>query len=316
MFQSVENEGITLRVAIEGSGPLILCIHGWPELWYSWRHQMRYFAERGFTVAAMDVRGYGASDKPSGVENYSLSKLAGDAAAVLRELSPEPAILFGHDWGAPIAYATAQLFPEQVRGVAGLSVPFRPRSEVSLMQISEQVFADRFFYMLYFQSPEIPEQELEADVTDTLRRVYYACSGDAPLGAFLIEKPRDAGLLDGLVNPESLPAWMSEEDLQVYTDAFARGGFEGPINRYRAHAIDFEESAPLLGKKLSTPACFIGGERDPVRRLITGVDLFADLEGGYDYLRVNELVDGAGHWLQQEAPRQCNQILQRFVASL
>ncbi|MEO1081134.1 MAG: alpha/beta hydrolase [Pseudomonadota bacterium] len=316
MFQKVQNEDITLNVVVEGSGPLILCIHGWPELWYSWRHQLRYFADSGYTVAAMDVRGYGGSGKPSGVENYVLSKLAGDAAAVLQELSDEPAILFGHDWGAPIAYATAQQHPQLVRGVAGLSVPFRPRGEASLLQVAKQLFPEKFFYMLYFQKPSVPEQELEADVMDSLRRVYYACSGDAPLGAFLVDKDKDAGLLEGLVDPDTFPAWMSEDDLQTYAAAFKAGGFEGPINRYRAQGIDFEESAPLLGKALPTPACFIGGERDPVRRVIAGVDMFADLAGGYDDLRICEIIDGAGHWLQQEAPQECNRILARFVASL
>jgi pimeloyl-ACP methyl ester carboxylesterase len=315
-FRSVRNGSISLRVALQGSGPLILCVHGWPELWYSWRHQMRHFAELGYTVAAMDVRGYGGSDKPAPVEAYTLAELAGDAAAVVRDLSETPAILVGHDWGAPIAYATALLHPDCVAAVAGLSVPFRPASEHSMLDIMRQVFAGQFFYMLYFQQPLLPEQELEADIPTALRTIYYSASGDAPRGAFLPQKPENAKFLDGMLTPQNLPDWMRDEDLQVYIEAFAAGGFRGPINRYRAQDLDFEASRQAVGVQLPQPACFIGGERDLVREMIAGMDMYADIESGYADLRVNELIAGAGHWVQQEAPQATNSALERFIRSL
>jgi pimeloyl-ACP methyl ester carboxylesterase len=315
-FVTVQNGNTSLRVAIQGSGPLILCVHGWPELWYSWRHQMRHFAGLGYTVASMDVRGYGGSDKPAAVEAYTLAELAGDAAAVIRALSDSPAIVIGHDWGAPISYATAMLYPDQVAAVAGLSVPFRPASEVSLLDVATQVFADRFFYMLYFQQPDIPEAELEADIPAALRTIYYSASGDAPRGSFMPKKPADAGFLDGMATPDRMPAWMSDADLRVYAEAFADGGFRGPINRYRAQQLDFEASKAALGLQLAQPSCFIGGERDPVRAMISGMDMYADLEPGYRDLRVNELVPDAGHWVQQESPDATNAILERFLNSL
>jgi len=315
-FRTVRNGDTSLRVAIQGSGPLILCVHGWPELWYSWRHQMRHFADLGYTVASMDVRGYGGSDKPEAIAAYTLAELAGDAAAVVHALSDTPAILFGHDWGAPIAYATALLHSERVSAVAGLSVPFRPAGDMSMLDVMRQVFAGRFFYMLYFQQPDIPEAELEADIPKALRTIYYSASGDAPRASFIMEKPEDAGFLDGMVNPDALPEWMSAADLQIYAEAFAAGGFRGPINRYLAQDLDFQASRAAAGMLLSQPSCFIGGDRDPVRDMIEGVDMYADIESGYRDLRINELVAGAGHWVQQEAPQETNAILERFIRSL
>ena len=315
-FCTIKNGGTNLRVAVQGSGPLILCVHGWPELWYSWRHQMSHFANLGYTVASMDVRGYGGSDKPDPISAYTLAELAGDAAAVVQTLSDKPAILFGHDWGAPIVYATALLHPERVSAVAGLSVPFRPAGDMSMLDVLRQVYAERFFYMLYFQQQDLPEAELETDIQTSLRTIYYSASGEAPPGSFMPEKPDDAKLLDGMINPDALPEWMSDSDLQIYAEAFAAGGFRGPINRYRAQDLDFEASKDAVGMLLSQPSCFIGGERDLVRELIPGIDLYADIETGYRDLRINELVAGAGHWVQQEAPQKTNAILERFVRSL
>ena len=315
-FILIDNEGVPLRVAVQGTGPLILCVHGWPELWYSWRHQMTYFSGLGFRVAAMDVRGYGGSGKPTQVSAYAMSALAGDVAAVIRALGDGPVILFGHDWGAPIVYNTALLYPELVGAVAGLSVPYRPGTEVPMLSLWKQLYPDRFFYMLYFQQEGIVEAELEADIPSSLRKIYYACSGNAPLAEFLKKKPIESGLLDGLIDPSPFPSWMSEADLQVYNAAFEASGFRGAINRYRAQKLDFEELAEQRGRLLPQPACFIGGERDPVRLFVPGIDMYDDRAGGYQDLREDVIVPNAGHWVQQEAPEATNTALQRFVQTL
>jgi len=315
-FIIVSNGPVDLRVAVQGEGPLILFIHGWPELWYSWRHQLSHFSKLGFTAAAMDVRGYGGSSKPAAVEAYTLTELARDAACVIETLSNSGAIVVGHDWGAPITYATAMQHPERVTGVAGLSIPFRPASEIFLLDVAKHVFAEKFFYMLYFQQHDVPEAELEADVFRSLRTIYYSASADAPPGSFMPDKPAEAGFLDGMKNPAQLPAWITENDLSVYVEAFRQGGFRGPINRYRAQFLDFEASRALVGKPLAQPACFIGGADDPVRAMIPGMDLFADIEAGYEDLRINELIEGAGHWLQQESPDATNALLEGFVNTI
>ena len=306
----------TILCAIKGTGPVILCVHGWPELWYSWRHQIDYFAERGYQVVAMDVRGYGGSSKPEPIEAYTLSELASDVAGVAAQVSSEPVILFGHDWGAPIVYATALLHPERIKAVAGLSVPFMPHGEESSPVMWEALYADRFFYQLYFQQEGVVEKEVETDFNTALRKIYFALSGDAPDNEWIKPRPNTESLLESLVVPKSFPSWMSDDDLKVYVDAFEQGGFRGPINRYRAQIYDPEQMASVRGEKLKQPACFIGGERDAVRSFIPGMDLYAGAAENLADCRLTALVPDAGHWVQQESPDLVNQHLEAFLASL
>lgn len=314
-FVTVRNGDIELNVATQGDGPLILCVHGWPELWYSWRHQLAHFAPLGFKVAAMDVRGYGGSSKPHPIAAYTMRNLASDVAAVIDALGGGSAILFGHDWGAPIVWNTSLLHPEKVRAVAGLSVPYRPRGQISFLKLAEQIYAGKFFYQLYFQQEGVAEAEFERDVRDSLRRIYYAASGDFRSenpGTFMAKDP-GAGFLEGLPDPQPFPAWMSDEDLRVFAEAFEKGGFRGPINRYRAQHIDFEESEELTGKPITQPACFIAGERDPVRRFIPGMDLYENAGASCTDFRGTTLIPDVGHWVQQEAPEATNRALEAFV---
>ncbi len=316
-FTEVENGSITLRVATAGCGPLILFVHGWPELWYSWRHQLDEFAQRGYTVAALDVRGYGGSSKPEPVAAYTMRELTSDVMAVARALSDEPVILVGHDWGAPIVYNTALLAPDGVRAVAGLSVPYAPSSATMPLDRYRKIYAGRFFYQLYFQEEGPIEAELEADVAASLRKIYYGASGSAPAGAFA-GKPEGATFLAGMIDPDPLPAWLRPEDVRVYAEAFSAGGFRGPVNRYRAQPIDHEELAELRGARLPMPTCLIAGEKDPVRRFIPGVDLYAEAAAGAasEDFRGVTVIPGAGHWVQQEAPKETNEALAAFFAGL
>lgn len=317
-FVTVRNGDMELNVAVAGEGPLILCVHGWPELWYSWRHQLAHFAPLGFKIAAMDVRGYGGSSRPHPIEAYTMRELTSDAAAVIEALGGGSAILFGHDWGAPIVWNTALLYPDKVRAVAGLSVPYMPRGQVSFLKLAEQIYAGRFFYQLYFQKEGVAEAEFEKDVRNSLRRIYYSASGDfraEHAGAFLAKGPQ-ATFLEGLPDPQPFPSWLSEEDLDVFTEAFEKSGFRGPLNRYRAQNIDFEQSEALAGKPVTQPACFIAGERDPVRRFIPGMDLYENAGANCTDFRGTTLIPDAGHWVQQEAPDATNRALEAFVKSV
>ena len=315
-FREFTNGPISINLAEKGEGPVILCVHGWPELWYSWRHQIAKFSEVGFRVCAMDVRGYGGSSKPLDVASYSLKNLASDVAAVATQLSDEPVVLFGHDWGAPIVWHTALLHPDRVRAVAGLSVPYMPGTGTSFLDLAEQIYQGRFFYQKYFQEEGIAEQELEADPELSLRKIYYSLSGDAPLDDWLKEKAETKLLLDDLDSPDPFPAWLSDSDLQIYSQAFERGGFRGPLNRYRAQRIDIEELKSLRGLKIEQPACFIGGERDPVRHFVPGMDLFSVAGDGCNDYRGTTIICGAGHWVQQECPAETNQALNQFLSDL
>lgn len=315
-FETVRNDDIDIRVAVAGSGPLMLFAHGWPELWYSWRHQMAHFAGRGFTVAAIDVRGYGGSSKPTEIERYSLMELAGDVAAVIDAMGGS-AIVVGHDWGAPIAWQTARLHPDKVSAVAGLSVPYIPVGPVSTMELWDVVYAGKFFYMKYFQAPGVAEAEFEADHARALRMIWYSASADGR-GALIKDKPEDATMLEGLVDPDPFPSWSTPEDLAVYVEAFEAGGWTGPLNRYRAQGLDAEQlgSQENPGPTIEQPSAFIGGEFDPVRRFAAGLDLFADTGANCADFRGATIVPDAGHWVQQEAPEATNAALDAFVDSL
>lgn len=315
-FTQVLHGPIRLNVAVQGSGPLILCVHGWPELWYSWRHQLAYFSALGYRVAAMDVRGYGGSSKPAEIAAYSMRELTGDVAAVIDHLGGGKAILFGHDWGAPIVWNTAVLHPGKVHAVAGLSVPYRPIGPVSFVDMARELYKNRFFYQLYIQQEGVAEAEFDADIRSALRKVYYSICGEAPANQFLASKPADARLLDGMVDPQPFPAWMSEKDLQVFVEAFQAGGLRGPFNRYRAQGIDSAELGHLPGRLVTQPSFFVAGARDPVRAFVPGVDLYADPGVTCTDFRGSVIIPGIGHWVQQEAPEPTNAALDGFLKAL
>ena len=313
---TVTNGDIELHVAARGQGPVVLCVHGWPELWYSWRHQIDALSEAGFRVAALDVRGYGDSSKPHPVAAYSMRELAGDVAAVAGALSDDPVTLVGHDWGAPIVWNTALLHEDVIGAVAGLSVPYMPTTGGPASGLRD-IYKGRFFYQTYFQAEGVAEAEIEADIRLALRKIYFALSGEAELDTWLAEKPADANLLDSLIDPDPFPAWLTEADLDVYVRAFTGSGFRGPLNRYRASEIDREETGDeLTGRTITQPACFIAGARDAVRHFIPGSDLYAQPGAACEDLRGSTIIDGAGHWVQQEAPEATNDALFAFLKTL
>jgi pimeloyl-ACP methyl ester carboxylesterase len=313
----VANGDVTLRVEVTGEGPVILCVHGWPELAHSWRHQVAHFSERGYAVAAMDVRGYGGSSAPSEIERYTLRELSGDVDAVAGALSDEPVVLVGHDWGAPIAWHTAIRHPNRVRAVAGLSVPHTPPLPLSLIDLFDQLYADKFFYMLSFQEPGLIESQFAVDTRAALKRVYFGLSGDAPQNAMIADAPRDARFLAVLPDPPEGPlSFMSDTDLDVYASTFERVGMVGAFNRYRALTLDVDANADITGATVDQPSCFIAGERDVVRAMIPGVDGFAEPGSGCTDFRGSTIIPGAGHWVQQEAPAEVNAALDAFLDTL
>jgi epoxide hydrolase A/B len=318
-FQTVNTGSLNLRVAVEGSGPLVLMVHGFPESWYSWRHQMGPIAGAGFTAAAIDVRGYGGSDKPHAAEDYRMECMTGDVAGVIEALSPgAPAVLIGHDWGAPIVWNTALIRPDRVRAVAGLSVPYVGIPQRSFRELYEYLFTARgkFFYQHYFQAEGVAEAELEADVRGAIRRFYYSCSGDAPEGSWPAGKVVGDTLLKGLEDPDVFPAWLTPEDLDYFVSEFERSGFRGPLNRYRNHDRDFEYLRRFEGRKIMQPALFIGGTSDLVLKMFGPVDLVAMMKAEIPDLRGADLLPGCGHWTQQERPAEVNERLLQWLKGL
>jgi pimeloyl-ACP methyl ester carboxylesterase len=315
-FVMVRTNGIRLRVALAGKGPLVVLVHGWPESWYSWRHQIPALAAAGYRVAVPDVRGYGGSDKPAAVEAYAIREMCADVAGLIEGLGERRAILIGHDWGAPIVWSTSLFFPERVRAVAGLSVPYTGRGPAPRIELFKNIYKDRFFYQIYFQQEGIAEAELEADVRASLRKIYYSISGEGRKTASRAVKPADAKYLDGLVDPNPLPAWLTPDDLAYYAGEFERSGFRGPLNRYRTSELDFAQLAEIADRKIEQPAAFIAGSLDPVLAFVPGIDMIALMRERVADLRLVRIIDGAGHWVQQERPAEVNAALLEFLGGI
>jgi len=316
VFEMIRANAVNLRCVVEGTGPLVVMIHGWPESWYSWRHQIGPLRDAGYRVVVPDVRGYGGSDAPREVEAYDMRSLIGDVLGLIDHFGEREAILIGHDWGAPVVWNTTALHPQRVRGVAALSVPYAPRGKVSSLELWRRIYAGRFFYQLYFQQPGVAEAEFEADIRTALRKLYYAGSGDFPRGLFRADKPANARMLDDLPDPATLPGWLTPADLDYYVEQFQRSGFRGPLNRYRNQQRDWEQLTALSGARIARPACFIAGSRDGVLKFVPDVDLVENMKRWVDDLRVCEIIEGAGHWIQQERPAQVTRLLAAFLATL
>lgn len=310
---------IDINVAVAGaaSDPLIVFVHGWPESWHSWQHQMAHLAPLGFRVAAIDVRGYGGSSRPTPIEAYRMVELSGDVIAVAEALSPdEPVVLVGHDWGAPIVYHASRLAPDRVRALAGMSVPYVPASPGDPMELWNALYEGRFFYMKYFQEPGVAEAAFEADLAAALRKVYYASSADGPGALGGADHPDGTAMLDILVDPDPAPAWMGADRFAPVLEANGGRSTHGWFNRYRAQRFDGDELAALGPVEISRPACFIGGAEDVVRRFVPGVDVFAVADANLADCRGVTIVDGAGHWVHQERPAEVNSALETFLAGL
>ncbi len=321
-FKTIETNGVKIRAAVQGEGPLVVMVHGFPESWYSWRHQMAPLAAAGFTACAIDVRGYGGSDKPHAVEAYSMQELTADVAGVINALSPNaPAVVMGHDWGAPIAWHTAVLHPGKVRGVAGLSVPYYALPPAPLNHIIKAMWTDqgKFFYMAYFQDEGVAEAEFEADVRGALRKLYFATSANSDGRWGYIDKPAGEPMLAGLDDPNPFPAWLSEADIDYYVGEFERSGFRGPINRYRNFERDWAMMNAVSDRIVHQPSLFIAGAHDMVLKMFGDGDLAgieAGLRANTSDLRGVHIIPGVGHWTQQEKPKEATALLIDWLATL
>jgi pimeloyl-ACP methyl ester carboxylesterase len=302
----VETGGVRLHVAEAGTGPLVLLLHGFPECWYSWRHQLTALADAGYHVVAPDQRGYGRSDAPDAIDAYTILHLVGDVAGLMDALGAERAVVAGHDWGAPVAWHTAQLLPERVAGVIGLSVPHRPRSSRPPLTVMRENFGDGF-YMAYFQEPGVADAELGRDSRQTFRRMLFAASGEGPLLAPVV--PDGGGFLDVCPDPPELPGWLSEADLDVYAEEYT-GGFTGPLNWYRNLDRNWELTAAWHRTPVRPPALYIAGDRDLVAMAPGAVDA---MRSAVPDLRGVLRPSGIGHWTQQEAPDEVTAAMLEFI---
>ena len=315
----IPTNGITLHAQVAGNGPLLLLVHGWPELSYSWRHQISPLAQAGFTVCAVDVRGYGQSDRPAPVDAYAMTELMADLLGVIDHFGEESAVLIGHDWGGPIVWNTALAFPERISAVAGLSVPYFRRAALPPLALWDRLYTDkdRFFYQVYFQNKGVAEAAFEADPRAALAKIYFALSGDAAkTGGVWPSLTVNQPLLDYLPLPEPFPAWMSAAELDTFAEHFTRSGFRGPFNRYRNIDRDYHALPNYGVQSISQPSTFIAGSLDPVRSFVPGRDAYESAGELLPDLRGLTIIEGAGHWIQQERPEAVTAALLDFVTGL
>jgi len=315
--RTVETNGIQMHIAESGAGPPVVLCHGFPESWYSWRHQLHALAEAGFHAIAPDMRGYGQTDRPEQLDRYTLLHHVGDVIGLLDALGTETAVIVGHDWGAPVAWYAALLRPDRFRGVIGLSVPFIPRQPVRPTSMMPQTEGAQFF-QLYFQSPGVAEAEFERDVRLSIRSFLYSASGDgrddgARDGRDVDMVPRGGGFLSRLTNPASLPHWLTEADVDFYVSEFARTGFRGGLNWYRNMDRNWELLTPVSGVQVTVPALYIAGDRDLVLAFPGMDQIIANLSKFVPQLRRTLLFPGCGHWTQQERAEEVNHAVIEFV---
>lgn len=303
-----------MHIAETGNGYPVILLHGFPELWYSWRHQLVALCDAGYHAIAPDLRGYGQTTIPTSSQEYSMKNMVQDVVELLDALGEEKAVIVGHDWGANIAWSCAQLHPERFPAVVALSVPYRPQPPMPPTQLMRKSIGDKFNWLLYFQEPGIAEAELEADVKRSLLLITYALSGDAPSDLaphLLTALPKASRLLDGIPEPVAPSSWLDEEDLNFYVREFERTGFTGALNRYRNVDRDWEELAGLEAK-LDQPALFIGGELDTATRLGS----LEPMKALVSNLKGIIILPGCGHWIQQERPHEVNDQLIVFLNSV
>ena len=315
--RTINTNGIRLHVAEKGQGPLVLMCHGFPESWYSWRHQLAALSAAGFRAVAADMHGYGQSDRPEAIDQYTLLHLVGDMVGVLDTLGIQQAVIAGHNWGAVVAWYAALLRPDRFHAVIALSLPYLPRSPVAPTSAMPRR-KDSMFYVLYFQEPGVAEAEFERDVRQTLLKMLAGGSVARGLAKELPGDPigmvrRDSGLLADRPIPSSLPDWLTKADLDFYVGEFERTGFRGGLNWYRNTDRNWELLASLDGAKVTVPALYLVGDRD----LLPGMDrAVTNLASNVPQLRGKIILPGCGHWTQQERAPEVNAAMIDFLRQL
>ena len=315
-MRTIKSNGVQLRIAEMGEGPLVILLHGFPESWYSWRHQLPALAQAGFHAVAPDMRGYGKSDRPMAVEDYDIQHLTADVVGIIDALGEKTAVVAGHDWGSIIAWNSMLLHPDRFTGLVALSVPYGGRAPQSPLESMKKTYGDNFFYILYFQEPGVAEAEFDANPRAVLSGLYL--SPDSPREPPKVTDPKRAagGWIPRLGAPKGLPQWLTQADLDYYVNEFTQAGFRGGINYYRNWHRNWETTPQLDGATIAQPVLFIAGAKDGVIRGATAEQLTASMGNVARDLRGVKLIPDAGHWVQQERPAETNTAIVEFLKAL
>jgi pimeloyl-ACP methyl ester carboxylesterase len=317
--EQIPANGIELHVATAGpaDGKPVILVHGFPELWYSWRHQLGALGDAGFRAIALDQRGYGGSSLPKEVSDYGSDKLTGDLEGLLDHYGYDQAAFVGHDWGAMVVWEMGRLHPERVSSLFNMSVPYS-NAPAPPTEIFKVIFEGKFFYMLYFQPVGPAEAEFEADPRHFLRTMLYSAGGEgmANANALMVDAPAEGTrFMDILAEaPAQLPAWLTEHDVDVYAEAFKQSGFFGPVSFYRNMDANWKRSHDIPVSVYTFPTGFITGSLDPVNSMMPGA--IEEMAQAMPDFRGGTTVEGAGHWVQQENPAETNAALLKFLADV
>jgi len=338
--RSLDVNGVRIHAVEQGTGPLVILVHGFPELWYSWRHQIAALADAGYRAVAIDQRGYGSSSKFWRTDAYRVLRLVDDLTGLVAALGASQAVLIGHDWGAPVVWTAAWLHPQLFRGVIGMSVPFSGRGLIALPgnpfgerpphEIHKVIAGPGLdFYQVYFSTLDPIINEIEEDLRGWVRDLMWSVSGDALAQAGFTLQGQDpvelirSGALcltpgqrmrDRFASPQVMPPWLTEEDLGVYVDALERGGFSGPLSYYYNLENNWHDLAGQAGKPLIVPALFIGGEYDVATWW--GAEAIERAPEVMPNWLGSRVIKGAGHWIQQERAEESNHAILEFLRAL
>ena len=313
----VETRGLRMHIAEAGEGPLVVLLHGFPECWYSWRHQLTALADAGYHAVAPDQRGYCRTGGPQAADQYTMLHLTGDVIALLDALGEARAVVAGHDWGAPVAWHTALLRPDRVRGVIGLSVPYRPRGSsppIAAMRVGDR---GRLLHGVLPASRASPTPSSARDLRQTFTRVLYGASGDAPPVVPVV--PPGGGFLDICAEPPAsgLPAWLTSEDIDAFVAEYAgRRASPGRSTGTATWTATGSSPRPGTTPRSPFPRCSSPGDRDLVIRASGGREMLPRLRDCAPQLREPVLLDGCGHWTQQERPDEVSQAMIGFLREL
>jgi pimeloyl-ACP methyl ester carboxylesterase len=310
--RTIPLNGIEMHVAECGKGPLVLMCHGWPELWYSWRHQLVALAEAGFHAAAPDMRGYGGTSAPDDPAQYTILHTAGDIVALAAALGHSRALIVGHDWGAPVAWHCALMRPDLFPAVVGMSVPHRRRGPRPPLETLRRGGRGDYYYF-YFQE-KAADEEFSRDPRFTIARILYIGAGETPREEKLsLYVDRTQGFLGSARAPVPPLAWLSDADLDVFADAYRKSGFRGGLDWYHNIDRNWELTAPFDGATIAQPALFIAGANDAIITGSLGRYALEELPNVAPRLEGKILIEGAGHWVQQERPADVNAALIDFA---
>ena len=316
-LRMIKSNGINMRIAEMGTGPLVILVHGWPESWYSWRNQIPALAAAGYHVVAPDMRGYGKTDKPAAVEDYDIKHTTADIVGIIDALGQQKAIIIGHDWGSIVSWNCMLLYPERFTALAAMSVPYGGRGNAAPTAGMRRNYGDNFYYILYHNEPGgVAEKEYDADPRGLLSRLYT--SPDTPLDPPTVTDPKRSagGWIPRLGKPKALPSWLRQQDLDYYVSEFTAAGFRGGVNYYRNMDRNWEITPELTGKTIPQPVMFIAGTEDIVIKGATAESLTTQMKRVATDFRGVTLLPGAGHWVQQERAAEVNAALLSFLRSL